>query len=163
MVQDGRQRRGVHVDVTLLRMVHVEIGLQARELRLLLRLGADGRLLPLRQLVEGPHHVVSTVLAQMVLIRAVLPQLVVQLLRVHCADARLLRRRHLGPHVFPEVRRVEDVPAVGVHGTALVPLERLAILQPLVQGELGARLLQCLRRRQPLLQNIPIHVLVRDK
>ena len=73
---------------------------------------------------------------------AMLPELVVELLRVHAADCLLLLRRHLRPHVLPQVGRVEDVPRVGVHRAPLVALERLAVLEPLVQRVLGARVLR---------------------
>ena len=42
------------------------------------------------QLVVGPHHIVAAVLAEVVLVRTVLPQLVVQLLGVNCTDLLLL-------------------------------------------------------------------------
>ena len=115
------------------------------------------------ELVVGPHHVVAAVLAQVVLVRAVLPELVVQLLGVDGADLLLLRLRHLRPHVLPQIGRVEDVPAVGVHRAALVALERLAVLQPLVQRELGARVLERLWRGQVGLEHVARGVLVRDE
>ena len=103
---------------------------------------ADGDKVLFGELVVRPHDVVAAVLAQVVLVGAVLPQLVVQLLGVHVADLRLLRRPHLRPHVLPQVGRVEDVPRVGVHRAPLVALERLAVLEPLVQRVLGARVLR---------------------
>ena len=43
-----------------------------------------------RQLVVGPHHIIAAVLAKVVLVRTVLPQLVVQLFGVDCTDLLLL-------------------------------------------------------------------------
>ena len=123
--------------------------------------GGAGALL--RELVVGPHDVVAAIFAEVVLISAVLPQLVVQLLGVDRTNLLLLSLRHLGPHVLPQVCRVEYVPAVRVHGAPLVPLERLAVLEPLVQGELGAGVLERLWRRQVLLEHIALHILVGDK
>ena len=50
--------------------------------------GGAGALL--RELVVGPHHVIAAVLAKVVLVRTVLPQLVVQLFGVYCTYLLLL-------------------------------------------------------------------------
>lgn len=81
----------------------------------------------------------------MMLVSAMLPQLVMQLFRVDGADVLLLLWRHLRPHVFPQVSRIEDVSAVGMHGAPFVSLQWLAVLQPFVERELGARVLQGFR------------------
>ena len=52
---------------------------------------------------------------------------------------------------------------VGVHRAPLVAFEWLTVFQPLVEGELGARILERLRRCQVLLQDIPLRVFMRDK
>ena len=52
---------------------------------------------------------------------------------------------------------------VSVHRAPLVAFEWLAVFQPLVEGELGARVLERLRRCQVLLQDIALHVFMRDK
>ena len=52
---------------------------------------------------------------------------------------------------------------VGVHWAPLVAFEWLAVFQPLVERELGARVLERLRRCQVLLQHIALCVFMRDK
>ena len=52
---------------------------------------------------------------------------------------------------------------VGVHWAPLVAFEWLTVFQPLVERELGARVLERLRRCQVLLEHIALHVFMRDK
>mgnify|MGYP003684461935 CR=1 FL=1 len=111
------------------------------------------RALP-REPVIGPHHIVAAVLAKVVLVSAVLPEFVVELLCSHGADGALLRGRELSPHILPQIRLVEDMPRVGVHGASLIPLERVALFEPLSERELRAGCVDAVWRGERVLEHV---------